>query len=126
MSPWRTLNVAMDFFARRTLGAWPVMRVRRSMMRSRRFWSFAFPVPVETTSLRTFGACMTFSQWRSPFSASNTFLCVVVVAFIGLFELLAAFNGNALTHSVGAASYLDARRLAGFRVHYHHVRYVNG
>jgi len=59
--PWRTLNWAIDFFARRTAAFWPVILPSSSAPTSTTlaFW-VASPSPMLITTLVTFGTAITF------------------------------------------------------------------
>ena len=65
-TPARSLNVAMDFFARVTRGFCPVMAAMSFTAASTIFISFtASPRPMLTVILSSFGTCMTFLYLNS-------------------------------------------------------------
>ncbi len=59
--PLRTLNAAIDFFARRVTGFWPVMRASSSAPVSMSLaFDVASPSPMLTTTFSIRGTAMTF------------------------------------------------------------------
>ena len=60
--PSRSLNCAIDFFARRITGFWPVIAARSRTAPSMSLASrAASPTPMLTTTFTTPGICMTFA-----------------------------------------------------------------
>ena len=96
VSPWRTLNVAMDFLAPRADGFCPVIFANRSGINPILFLSLIDPIPVLTTTLMTLGDCILFTYPNAPFSASNAFNCF---SFIVSMILLYLFPFTVLNRS---------------------------
>src|SRR5688572_28488722 len=125
--PWRTLKLAIDFFASVLTGFWPVMRVSVVSTVSGILGSLRRLVDMPTLTDTNFnlGTAMRFLYPKRSISAGTIFFSYCsrnIGLFDGLLALLRHADLAAVFHDLPA----DAGRLAGLGVDEHDVRGVDG